>query len=69
MFTQREGIRKRFSIDGFTYIVEYRNRAVQLYIDLAESMSKYDMLPDDFGFFVDAVETGRASTQAENPRW
>ena len=51
MFTHREGIRKRFSVDGFTYVVEYRNHTVQFYIDFAESMNKRDLQPDDFGFF------------------
>lgn len=51
MFTHRKGIRKRFTVEEFTYVVEYRNHAVQFYIDFAESMNKHDLLPDDFGSF------------------
>lgn len=51
MFTHREGIRKSFEVDGFTYVVEYRNHTVHFYIDFAESMNARELLPEDFGRF------------------
>jgi hypothetical protein len=51
VFTHREGIRKNFTVDGFAYVVEYRNHAVHFYIDFAKSPNSRELLPEDFGRF------------------
>jgi hypothetical protein len=51
MFSDREGIRKSFTVENFTYVVEYRDRSFYLFIDYARSRDKAALLPVDHGFW------------------